>query len=92
MCPSSTTTYTVVAHDGSGISGELGHAAAYLLMASAHYTDLPHLLRRRKDMDLAAEMQWSLLPPLSYANAGTTLAGGDLLQQEAGGVEMVRVQ
>jgi serine phosphatase RsbU (regulator of sigma subunit) len=54
---------------------ELGHAAAYLLMASAHYTDLPHLLRRRKDMDLAAEMQWSLLPPLSYANAGTTLAG-----------------
>jgi len=26
-------------------------------------------------MDLAAEMQWSLLPPLSYANAGTTLSG-----------------
>jgi serine phosphatase RsbU (regulator of sigma subunit) len=54
---------------------ELGYAAAYLLMASAHYTDLPHLLRRRKDMDLAAEMQWSLLPPLSYAGAGATLAG-----------------
>jgi serine phosphatase RsbU (regulator of sigma subunit) len=54
---------------------ELGYAAAYLLLASAHYTDLPHLLRRRKDMDLAAEMQWSLLPPLSFASAGTTLAG-----------------
>ena len=54
---------------------ELGYAAAYLLIASAHYTDLPHLLRRRQDMDLAAEMQWSLLPPLSYASAGTTLAG-----------------
>jgi serine phosphatase RsbU (regulator of sigma subunit) len=54
---------------------ELGHAAAYLLMASAHYTDLPHLLRRRKDMDLAAEMQWSLLPPLSFASGGTSLAG-----------------
>jgi serine phosphatase RsbU (regulator of sigma subunit) len=54
---------------------ELGHAAAYLVLASAHYTDLPHLLRRRKDMDLAAEMQWSLLPPLSFASAGTSLAG-----------------
>jgi hypothetical protein len=54
---------------------ELGYAAAYLLMAISHYTDLPHLLRRRKDMDLAAEMQWSLLPPLSYASGGTTLAG-----------------
>lgn len=54
---------------------ELGHAAAYLLMASSRYTDLPHLLRRRKDMDLAAEMQWSLLPPLSFATGGTSLAG-----------------
>ncbi len=54
---------------------ELGLAAAYLVMASAHYTDLPHLLRRRHDMGLAAEMQWSLLPPLSFTSGGTTLAG-----------------
>jgi serine phosphatase RsbU (regulator of sigma subunit) len=54
---------------------ELGHAAAYLLIANAHYTDLPHLLRRRKDMDLAAEMQWSLLPPLSFESGGTALSG-----------------
>ena len=54
---------------------ELGYAAAYLLIASAHYSDLPHLLRRRQEMDLAAEMQWSLLPPLAYASAGTTVAG-----------------
>ena len=26
-------------------------------------------------MDLAAEMQWSLLPPLSFAAAGMTIAG-----------------
>jgi serine phosphatase RsbU (regulator of sigma subunit) len=57
------------------LCAELGHAAAYLLMASAHYTDLPHLLRRRKDMDLAAEMQWSLLPPLSFASGTTALSG-----------------
>jgi serine phosphatase RsbU (regulator of sigma subunit) len=54
---------------------ELGYAAAYLLIAGAHYSDMPHRLRRRQDMDLAAEMQWSLLPPLSYASAGVTLAG-----------------
>jgi serine phosphatase RsbU (regulator of sigma subunit) len=54
---------------------ELGLAAAPLLLASAQYTDLPHLLRRRKDMGLGAEMQWSLLPPLSFAAAGVTIAG-----------------
>lgn len=54
---------------------ELGLAAAPLLLASAQYTDLPHLLRRRRDMDLAAEMQWSLLPPLSFTAAGMTIAG-----------------
>jgi serine phosphatase RsbU (regulator of sigma subunit) len=54
---------------------ELGTAAAHLVIASAHYTDLPHLLRRRKDMDLAAEMQWSLLPPLAFSSGAMTLAG-----------------
>jgi serine phosphatase RsbU (regulator of sigma subunit) len=55
--------------------GELGLAAAALLLASAQYTDLPHLLRRRGVMTLAAEMQWSLLPPLSFTAAGITIAG-----------------
>ncbi len=54
---------------------ELGLAAAPLLLASAQYTDLPHLLRRRHRMDLAAEMQWALLPPLSFTAAGTSVAG-----------------
>ena len=54
---------------------ELGLAAAPLLLASAQYTDLPHLLRRRQNMDLAAEMQWSLLPPLSFAASGVSIAG-----------------
>jgi len=64
---------------------ELGLTAAPLLVASALYTDLPHLTRRRHDMDLAAEMQWSLLPPLSFTVAGATIAG--LLQPayEVGG-------
>jgi len=54
---------------------ELGLVAAHLVVTSAQYTDLPHLMRRRQDMDLAAEMQWSLLPPLSFSAATTTVAG-----------------
>jgi serine phosphatase RsbU (regulator of sigma subunit) len=54
---------------------ELGLAAAPLLIASAQYTDLPHKLRRRTKMGLAAEMQWSLLPPLSFAAGGVTITG-----------------
>jgi serine phosphatase RsbU (regulator of sigma subunit) len=54
---------------------DVGLAAANLITASARYTDLPHVLRRRKRMDLAAEMQWSLLPPLSFDLNATALAG-----------------
>jgi serine phosphatase RsbU (regulator of sigma subunit) len=54
---------------------DLGLAAAPLLIASAQYTDLPHLLRRRHRMDLPAEMQWGLLPPLSFSAAGASVAG-----------------
>lgn len=53
---------------------ELGLVAAPLLIASAQYTDLPHLLRRRQRMDLPAEMQWSLLPPLSFSAGGASVA------------------
>lgn len=54
---------------------DLGYAAAGLLLAAGHYTDLPHMVRRSQRMDLAAEMQWGLLPPLSFQLDGTTLSG-----------------
>lgn len=54
---------------------DLGLAAGNLIMASGRYTDLPHILRRRKRMDLAAEMQWSLLPALSFDIKATALSG-----------------
>lgn len=54
---------------------ELGLATAPLLMSSAQYTDLPHRLRRRTEMGLAAELQWSLLPPLSFSASGVTVTG-----------------
>jgi serine phosphatase RsbU (regulator of sigma subunit) len=54
---------------------ELGIAAAHLVVTADRYTDLLTLLRRRKDMSLAAEMQWSLLPPLAFSIGTTTIAG-----------------
>ena len=61
--------------DGRAYAEELGLLAALLVMAAAPYTDRYHLLRRRTDLNLAAEMQWSLLPPLTFSCHGTTVAG-----------------
>lgn len=48
--------------------------AAELLMCKTMYGDTVVRLRRRASMGLAAEMQWSLLPPLTFACAGVTVA------------------
>ncbi len=61
--------------EGRALSEELGLLAALLVKAAAGYCDRFHLLRRRTDLTLAAEMQWSLLPPLTFSYDGTTVAG-----------------
>ncbi len=47
-----------------------------LLMAKTLYGDSIVRLRRTNQMTLAAELQWSLLPPLTFANHSVTIAGG----------------
>jgi len=42
-------------------------------------------LRRRAEMGLAAEMQWSLLPPLTFVSMSVTVAGGLEPAYEVGG-------
>lgn len=54
---------------------ELGIAAAHLVMVANGYTDRLRTLRRGKNMTLAAEMQWGILPPLTFSLDGTTVAG-----------------
>ncbi|MCW2614175.1 MAG: phosphatase [Frankiales bacterium] len=68
---------TVDSIDEQGLefAEELGLLAALLVMAASPYTDRYHLQRRRTDLNLAAEMQWSLLPPLTFHCSGTTVAG-----------------
>lgn len=54
---------------------ELGLLSALLVVSASSYTDRFHRCRRRTELNLAAEMQWSLLPPLSFSAEGTTVAG-----------------
>lgn len=54
---------------------ELGLLAAHLVLSASAYCDRFHLQRRRRPLSLAAEMQWSLLPPLAFSFDGTTVAG-----------------
>jgi Stage II sporulation protein E (SpoIIE) len=63
----------------------LGALAGYLIATEARVTDLYNLYRRRKAMNLAATMQWDLLPPLSLASPDVTVAGMVEPAYEVGG-------
>jgi serine phosphatase RsbU (regulator of sigma subunit) len=49
--------------------------AAELVMSKTLYGDTLVRLRRSSQMGLAAEMQWSLLPPLTFSTSSVTVAG-----------------
>lgn len=51
-----------------------GHVA-HLFLSKNLYTDDYQRVRRRRDMSLAAEMQWELLPPLAISTPAVTVAG-----------------
>lgn len=50
-------------------------ATADLIVSKTRYGDTIVRLRRLAEMGLAAELQWSLLPPLTFASGQVTLAG-----------------
>jgi serine phosphatase RsbU (regulator of sigma subunit) len=49
---------------------------AELVVVNDAYTDLFSRLRRRKTPSLAAEMQWELLPPMSFGTDRVVITGG----------------
>jgi hypothetical protein len=53
----------------------LATLVAELLMTKGQYTDSYFLARRRQSMGLAAEMQWQLLPPLTFVTPQVVIAG-----------------
>jgi serine phosphatase RsbU (regulator of sigma subunit) len=48
---------------------------AEIIVTKTAYSDTTVRLRRQAQMGLAAELQWSLLPPLTFAGGGVTVAG-----------------
>jgi hypothetical protein len=53
----------------------LATLVAELLITRGQYTDSYFLARRRQSMGLAAEMQWQLLPPLTFVTPRVVIAG-----------------
>jgi serine phosphatase RsbU (regulator of sigma subunit) len=58
---------------------------AELVVVSDGYSDVFSRLRRRKTLSLAAEMQWELLPPMSFGTDRVVVTGGLEPAYEVGG-------
>ncbi len=54
---------------------QLAEMMAVLLTARSRYGDAVELARRRLPMSLAAEIQWNLLPPLTFATERVAITG-----------------
>ncbi|MEU3402364.1 PP2C family protein-serine/threonine phosphatase [Streptomyces sp. NPDC006670] len=61
--------------DARRLLGRIAGLAADLLQTKNGYTDLFFRTRRREPMSVAAEIQWSLLPPLSMVMPRVAVAG-----------------
>ena len=58
---------------------------AELIVVSDAYSDVFSRLRRRRTLSLAAEMQWELLPPMSFGTERVVITGGLEPAYEIGG-------
>jgi serine phosphatase RsbU (regulator of sigma subunit) len=48
---------------------------AYVLLGARRYTDVFELVRRRRKLEIPAELQWELLPVLAHEGPDFTIAG-----------------
>ena len=74
--------------ESAAAQGHLEEAArvlAYVIAAARRYTDRFERIRRRRELELAAEMQWELLPVLAYDCPEYSLAGSLEPAYEIGG-------
>ncbi len=54
---------------------DVARVLGYVLTGARRYTDRFEMLRRRRELGLAAEIQWELLPSLAYELPGLSIAG-----------------
>jgi serine phosphatase RsbU (regulator of sigma subunit) len=68
--------FGAVDDDLLGLCDDLGRLVGHLVHTASRYTDLIELRRRRRPMNLAAEMQWDMLmPPLAFSSPELAIAG-----------------
>ncbi|WP_406517472.1 PP2C family protein-serine/threonine phosphatase [Streptomyces sp. NBC_00134] len=68
-------TLDTVGDDDRWLLHRLADLAAHMLVTKNSYTDQFTQTRRREPMSVAAEIQWSLLPPLSMSTPQVAVAG-----------------
>ncbi len=71
--------------DDVAVVETLGVLFGYLVTAGDLWTDEFHFARRRRDMTLAAEIQWSLLPLAAFSSKEISIAGALEPAYEVGG-------
>lgn len=65
-----------ISDDLLALCDDLGLLVGHLVHTAGRYTDLIELRRRRRPMNLAAEMQWDMLmPPLAFSSPELAIAG-----------------
>ncbi len=68
--------FSKVDDDLLALCDDLGLLVGHLVHTAGRYTDLIELRRRRRPMNLAAEMQWDMLmPPLAFSSPDLAIAG-----------------
>lgn len=66
-------------------SEDVGVLLGHLLITAHRYTDVYDLLRRRRTLNLAAEMHWEIQPAMSYIGPSLSIAGDIEPAYEIGG-------
>jgi Stage II sporulation protein E (SpoIIE) len=64
---------------------DVARVLGHVLTGARRYTDRFEILRRRRELGLAAEIQWELLPSLAFALPGFSIAGTVEPAYEIGG-------
>lgn len=67
------------------ICEDVGVLVGYLITAADRWTDEFHFARRRREMNLAAEIQWSQLPLAAFSSREISIAGALEPAYEVGG-------
>jgi Stage II sporulation protein E (SpoIIE) len=71
--------------DTRRLATDAGIMVGHLVTTARKYTDVYELLRRRRDMNLAAEMHWDILPATRYLGPSVAVCGDLEPAYEIGG-------